>query len=81
MEGSTARGEGEDEEEEEEKKEGDAEDKERFPSLRDWMEGREGLYRDRRDRLQVEVLGVTTRNKVMSNAIIKYCKNKSTFMN
>ena len=61
MDGSTARGEGEDEEEEEEKEEVD-EDEDRFPSLRDWMEGREGLYRERRDRLQVEVIGLTTKS-------------------
>ena len=80
MDGSTARGEGEDEEEEEEKEEVD-EDEERFPSLRDWMEGREGLYRERRDRLQVEVIKLTTNNKVQSTDIIYYCKNQSPFMN
>ena len=80
MEGSTARGGGEDEEEEEEKEEVD-EDKERFPSLRDWMDGREGLYRERRDRLQVEVIKLITNNKVLSTAIIYYCKNQSPIMN
>ena len=45
------------------------------------MDGREGLYRERRDRLQVEVIKLTTNNKVQSTDIIYYCKNQSPFMN
>jgi len=73
VEGSTARAEEEDDgsfssfmEEEEQN----------FPSLKEWLEGREGLYRDRRGRLEAvcreEGVGNLTSNSSVADLINKY---------
>jgi len=73
VEGSTARTEEEDEENFSSLME---EEEQRFPSLKEWLDGREGLYRDRRGRLEAvcreEGVGNLTSNSSVADLINKY---------